>query len=198
MAQLNRPRQNKKVRKAILDAAFTLVREVGYDKLTIEGIAKRAGAGKQTLYRWWSSKALVLLEALVESVQDELVFEDTGNVREDLLAQMLRVTTLLTSADTGCLFIGLLAEAQFDQEVADAMNAQIYKPTYEAAAARLEIAQRSGELNPDLDPVMMVELLYSPIYYRLIVPYTKLEAAEIPKFLDMVLTGIRPRSHRIE
>ncbi len=88
MTQLNRSRQNEKVRMAILNAAFTLVGEIGYDKLTIEGIAKRAGAGKQTLYRWWSSKALVLLEALVENVQDELVFEDTGNVREDLLAQM--------------------------------------------------------------------------------------------------------------
>ncbi|MGP9799531.1 TetR/AcrR family transcriptional regulator [Rheinheimera sp. NSM] len=191
MPQQNRSRQNEKVRIAILDAAFSLVREVGYDKLTIEGIAKRAGAGKQTLYRWWSSKALILLEALVEHVKDELVFADTGNIRDDLLAQMLRVEKLLTSKDTGCLFIGLLVEAQFNQDVANAMNVQIYQPTYRAATERLAIAQRHGELQPGLDPVMMVELLYAPIYYRLIVPCTKLTAADIPKFLDMILAGIR-------
>lgn len=73
------------------------------------------------------------------------------------------------------------------------MSAQIYQPTYAAAAARLAMAQRSGELNPELDPVMMVELLYSPIYYRLIVPYTKIEAADIARFLDMILTGFRPQ-----
>jgi AcrR family transcriptional regulator len=186
-------RQNEKVRLAILDAAFSLASEVGYDKLTIEGIARRAGAGKQTIYRWWSSKALVLLEALVERVQDELMFEDTGEIRADLIAQMQRVAKLMTSADTGCPFIGLLVEAQFNAEVAAAMNVRIYAPTYAAATARLKAAQRAGDLDPELDPVMMVELLYSPIYYRLIVPYATITSADIPVFLDMMLTGLQSK-----
>lgn len=56
-------RRSERSRRAIFDAALTLVGEVGYDKLTIEGIASRAGVGKQTIYRWWPSKAAVLLDA---------------------------------------------------------------------------------------------------------------------------------------
>lgn len=187
------PRQNEKVRLAILDAAFSLSSELGYDKLTIEGIAKRAGAGKQTIYRWWASKALVLLDALVERIQDELVFANTGPVRADLIAQMQRVAKIMTTPETGCPFVGLLVEAQFDQVVADAMNARIYEPVYTAAAARLEEAQRDGELAADLDPVMMVELLYAPLYYRLIVPYRTITSEDIPIFLDMMLSGLQPK-----
>ncbi|XHB98875.1 TetR/AcrR family transcriptional regulator [Nitratireductor sp. ac15] len=193
MASPNKSRQNEKVRLAILDAAFSLSGELGYDKLTIEGIAKRAGAGKQTIYRWWSSKALVLLDALVERIRDELVFTYTGDVRADLIAQMRRVAKIMNTPETGCPLVGLLVEAQFDQVVADAMNAQIYEPAYAAAAARLEEAQRDGELAANLDPLMMVELLYAPLYYRLIVPYRTINGADIPVFLDMMLDGLRPK-----
>src|SRR5688500_17631987 len=59
-------RRSEKSRRAIYDAALALVSEVGYPKTTIEGIAARAGVGKQTIYRWWSSKADVLLEAFID------------------------------------------------------------------------------------------------------------------------------------
>jgi len=192
MPPSSRPRQNEKVRLAILNATMTLAQEVGYDKLTIEGIAKRAGAGKQTIYRWWSSKALVLLEALVENVHPQLKFTDTGDLRADLLAQMQRVAQLMSSPDTGCAFLGLLVEAQFDPEVAQAMNDQIFTPTYIDAAARIRSAQKAGQLRADADPVMLVELLYAPLYYRLIVPFAQISLDDIPVFLDLTLSGLAP------
>jgi AcrR family transcriptional regulator len=192
MSQPIRPRQNEKVRQAILGAAFSLVGEVGYDKLTIEGMAKRAGAGKQTIYRWWPSKAHVLLEALVERVQDDLVFENTGDLRKDMIAQIERAAKIMINDDTRCPFIGLLVEAQFDEQVSAAMNAQIYEPTYRAAAERIAIGQKEGQLNPSLDPVMVVELLYAPLYYRLIVPFVTIDIAKIPVFFDMTFSGLRP------
>lgn len=192
MTPPSKPRQNEKVRAAILDATLTLAQEVGYDKLTIEGIAKRAGAGKQTIYRWWSSKALVLLEALVEQVHTQLEFADTGDLRADLTSQMQRVAGLMTSPDTGCAFLGLLVEAQFDPDVAKAMNEQIFRPTYAAAAARIRSAQAAGQLRADIDPVLTVELLYAPLYYRLIVPFAQISEDDIPGFLDMTLAGLVP------
>jgi AcrR family transcriptional regulator len=192
MVQPAATRQNLKVRAAILDAAFSLVGEVGYDKLTIEGIANRAGCGKQTIYRWWPSKAMVLLDALVEKVKCAWTFDDTGNFREDMLGQMERVSTLLTQGETSCLFIGLLVEAQFDDHVAQGMNELIYEPTYRAACERVLRGQRAGEVNAELDPVLVVELLYAPIYYRLVVPYCKLDPADVPGIFDLAVKGLKP------
>ncbi len=192
MNQPAKSRQNPRVRAAILDAAFSLVGEIGYDKLTIEGIASRAGCGKQTIYRWWPTKALVLLEAIAEKVKEPVAFDDTGDFRKDMIAQMERVATLLTRGETGCLFIGLLVEAQFSPDVAHGMNQLIYEPTYRIAQDRVKSAQRAGEVNPDLDPKLIVEQLYAPIYYRLIVPYCNLEPHDVPELFDLTFKGLSP------
>ena len=74
-------------RRAILDAAFELVGEVGYAKLTMEGIAARAGVGKQTIYRWWPSKGAVLFDAflaLSEDAEGVPALPDTGDLAADL------------------------------------------------------------------------------------------------------------------
>src|ERR687891_660297 len=81
-------RRNPTSRRAILAAALDLVREVGYAKLSIEGIAARAGVGKQTIYRWWPSKGAVLFDAfltLSESQDGEVeALPDTGDLEADL------------------------------------------------------------------------------------------------------------------
>jgi len=74
-------------RRAILDAAFALVGDVGYAKLTMEGIAARAGVGKQTIYRWWPSKGAVLFDAflaLSEDAEGVPALPDTGDLEADL------------------------------------------------------------------------------------------------------------------
>ena len=108
-------RRSEKSRRAIYDAALALIGEVGYQKTTIEGIAARAGVGKQTIYRWWSSKAEVLLEAFIDlsaraadaAARPEVIGEraeyeipDTGDLEADLKA-VLRATVdeLLAVAD---------------------------------------------------------------------------------------------------
>ena len=80
-------RRSEASRRAILTAAFELVGEVGYARLTVEGIAARAGVGKQTIYRWWPSKGVVLLDAflaLSENAEGEVALPDTGDLDADL------------------------------------------------------------------------------------------------------------------
>ena len=78
------PRRSQRARRAILAAALDLVEEAGYAKLSIEGIAARAGVGKQTIYRWWGSKGSVLLDALLALSEDEdgevMGLPDTGDL----------------------------------------------------------------------------------------------------------------------
>lgn len=93
-------RRSERSRRAIYDAALDLVTEVGYPKTTIEGIAARAGVGKQTIYRWWSSKAEVLMEAFLDlseqaareaGPEPAYAIPDTGDLAADLKA-VLRLT----------------------------------------------------------------------------------------------------------
>ena len=90
-------RRNERSRRAILAAAIALIGELGYDQVSIEAIAKRAGVGKQTIYRWWPSKGAVVLEALDDSLATVVDFPDTGDIVEDLRTQMHGVTQLLGS-----------------------------------------------------------------------------------------------------
>ena len=87
-------RRNERSRRAILDAALELATELGYQKLTIESVAARAGVGKQTIYRWWPSKGAVLFDALLARTQDTDgagALPDTGDLVADLKA-VLRAT----------------------------------------------------------------------------------------------------------
>ena len=77
-------RRNERARLAILDASLALVGELGYDNVSIEAIARRAGVGKQTIYRWWPSKGAVVLEAATHSLDPVVKFPDTGDVVADL------------------------------------------------------------------------------------------------------------------
>src|SRR5688572_3560572 len=93
----NTARRNETSRRAILTAAFDLLQEVGYAKLSIEGVAARAGVGKQTIYRWWPSKGAVLFDAflmLSEGAEGEPpVLPDTGDLEADLTV-VLRATVV--------------------------------------------------------------------------------------------------------
>lgn len=158
----------------------------------MEAIAKRAGVGKQTIYRWWPSKGAVVLEAINEQLGESLAFPDTGDVVADLTDQMTVVATVLAS-DGYQPVAGLIAAAQTDPKLAAAMNATLFGPRVAACRRRLEKAQRDRQLRRDVDLDDIVELLYGALYYRFFLrnrPITPRQAADI---IDTAFTGLRPK-----
>src|SRR3954464_5473965 len=115
-------RRSERARRAILSAAFELCRERGYDRMSVEAIADRAGVGKQTIYRWWPSKGAVILDALNDYVGDVSDFPDSGDVRADLRQQMSGVSALLGSEEFGPVYRAVIASAQSDPELARALS----------------------------------------------------------------------------
>src|SRR4028118_1457668 len=113
-------RRNERSRPAILAAAVALIGELGYERVSIEAIAQRAGVGKATIYRWWPSKGAVVLEALHDSLATVVDFPDTGEIVADLCTQMRGVVQLLGSTEVGRVYQGLLAAAQSDPELSRA------------------------------------------------------------------------------
>jgi AcrR family transcriptional regulator len=185
-------RRNQRSRQAILRAAFELCSERSYERTSVEAIAARAGVGKQTIYRWWPSKGAVVMEALNDVVGAASDFPDSGDVMADLRQQMTAVTTLLSSPDFGPVYTGVIGAAQSDPAVAEALAAQIINPRVDACRKRLERAREAGEIRADADLDAAVELLYGPIYHRLLLHTRPPSSEQVDAVLDLAFHGLGP------
>jgi AcrR family transcriptional regulator len=190
-------RRNERSHRAILDATVALVGELGYEQVSVEAIAKRAGVGKQTIYRWWPSKGAVALEALDERLRtapgggSSGDWPDSGDVVEDLRAQMYGVTRLFTSPEVAPLYQGLIAAAQSDPALSRAHVEQLIEPASVACRARLTRAKERGEIRADADIQTLIDMLYGAAYYRLLLHTRPLEPEQIDAALDIASRGLR-------
>jgi len=131
--------------QAILDAALSLVMEVGYDRLSMDALAERAHAGKATIYRHWSGKAEVVVEAIRRRKCDDSVAPaDTGSVRDDLIASLNHSRESFTEEDSA-LIVGVLSAMHHDQELADLMHRQIIEAKQSLFDEIIDRAVRRGE-----------------------------------------------------
>jgi AcrR family transcriptional regulator len=183
-------RRSEQSRQAIVSAAVDLCVEIGYAATTIEAIASRAGVGKQTIYRWWPSKAAVLLEHMTRTRETQIGFPDTGDLRADLLTQTSAVQTLFAS-DTGAVWRGLLIAALSDDVAADGVRTLLQAAVVEAKQ-RLAKAQKTGELRTDADLDMVVEIIYGPLYHAWLLTGRPLPKAYMEEVLSSIFEGLRP------
>jgi AcrR family transcriptional regulator len=159
-----RPRSESS-RTAILEAAIALTREVGYDALGMEAIAARAGVGKATVYRWWSSKELLVAEAIGRIVRG-IPEPDTGTVEGDVLYLMQRTTGMYRDPATGPLLSGLVAAMARSDVVADAVRVGFVTPRRELLRAAIRRGVRRGELRRGLDIDVVLDMLSGPAFFR--------------------------------
>jgi AcrR family transcriptional regulator len=116
-AKPGRPRSERS-RAAVLHAVDDLVVEQGYGEVTLKGIAERAGVSRQTIYRWWSTKAEILLEATAIDARNELEVAVQGDPASDLAAYLSALVAFLTTSAAGIGYRALVGEAQHDAAVA--------------------------------------------------------------------------------
>jgi AcrR family transcriptional regulator len=166
-ASPNPLRRSEASRRAILDSTLQLCAEIGYRRLTIEAIAARAGVSKKTIYRWWPSKGAVVLEALDGAATKVAEHHDTGDLAADLHAQLTAVIGLLTPPNTSPA-VGLIAEALHDDELAHDLRERLIRPRIDEFKARMRRAQQVGQLAADADLDVALDLVYGPIYHRLV------------------------------
>jgi AcrR family transcriptional regulator len=168
MAAKGRPRSDAS-RCAILEAALRLARTGGYSQLTIDGIAAEAGAGKQTIYRWWASKAAVVLEALQLNAHSEIELPDRGSLREDLAA-FFKSTFAVSRRRPGIdsVLRAMMAEAQRDPEFLVAFREQVILPRREALASLIDRARARKEIRVDADEDLLVDLGFGVMWYRML------------------------------
>lgn len=186
-----RPRSSR-AHDAILDAAFELVLEAGLRAVSIEAIAAKAGVGKTTVYRRWPNKAAVIMDAFTAKVGSEAHFRKAPTILESIRGQMRSVARAFSGKD-GAVVKALIAEAQFDPELAAAFRERWTLPRRRLARAVIDEGIRRGELRADLDPEDAIDLLYAPIYYRLQMATAPLSDAYIDRIFDRAMQGLRRR-----
>lgn len=170
-----------------------LGQEIGYAKLTIEAVAARAGAGKHTIYRRWPSKGALLLDSLLCLHESALAYPDTGDVIADLRAQIYGAVDLLAGPSFGPLFRALIGEAQYDPQLAAALNERFITPLADKTVARLKAARDQGQLSPDFDLTLAMAILSGPLYFQLLITQGPLTHEYVDRILDALFAGMEPR-----
>jgi AcrR family transcriptional regulator len=194
----NRHGRSEQARRSVLHAADGLLVERGFAQLTIEGIAARAGVAKQTIYRWWSSKTDVLMDAFIEDAAEDLQPPNTGDLAQDLRVHLRRLALFLTDSDAGAVFRALAGQAQHDADLARRLRAEHLRHQRARDRLPLERAVERGELPRGTDLDLAVDQLVGPIYYRVLVTGQPVSEPVTDALVDAVLThlvGPGPPAH---
>jgi len=181
--RIGRPRSEES-RAAILDATWELLKTTTLRDLTIEAIARESGVGKTTIYRWWSSKVAVVMDAFLEKLSPEIQFPEGLSATEALSQQMATLIKAF-SGDYGRIVAQIIAEGQAEPEALASYRDRFIYPRRAAAKAIIEQGIKNGEFEPSLDPELAIDILYGPIYFRLLVGHLPLDyqfAEELPQW----------------
>ena len=185
----NRHGRSEIARQAVLEAADDLVAAKGFAGVTMEEIASRAGVAKQTVYRWWSSKTDVLMEAFLQDAAEHLTPADSGDVDRDLRVHLRRTADFLSHSDPGAVFKALIGHAQHDHTFAVAFRSRFLDEQRRRDRLPLERAAQRGQISADLDVAAELDQLVGPIYYRVLVTGESVDA----DFLDHLVDGFLSR-----
>ncbi|MEU1983416.1 TetR/AcrR family transcriptional regulator [Nocardia sp. NPDC019395] len=179
--------------RQLLDVTLDLAAEVGYRGLSVEAIAGRAGVGKHTIYRRWSSIAELLLDALSVVWTSDLDYHTSGDVRADLREQFMRSSRALSSPPIGPVYRAVIAEAQADPALRATLYERFLATVEQRTFDRITRAQRDGELVAEANLEYPAEVLCGTLYYRSLLTCRPVDENAIDGLLDMFMAayGVR-------
>jgi AcrR family transcriptional regulator len=168
-----RPRSEES-EEAILTATIQLLSEKPLRDISIEEIARKAGVGKATIYKWWPSKAYVALDAFLRKTNQMVPMPDTGSIRSDILKQ-IRSLMVFYKSPAGRILGQFVAESQSDKEFAGLLRERFLRPRREAAGVIFDRGVKRGEIDQNLNRELVLDMIYGPAIYRMIVGHAPLE-----------------------
>jgi AcrR family transcriptional regulator len=185
-----RPR-SERAHKAILDAAAELLLERGLSAVSMDAVAERAGVSKATIYRWWPTKEALALDALyTEWAATAPDPRDTGSLRGDLLALLRPWAKLVVSRPYARVIAALISEAQTDPVFAAEYQQRVIEPRRDQARDVFRRAIDRGEIPADTDIEVALDLIYGPLYHRLLHGHAPLNDRFVRDVVAMVLSGV--------
>jgi AcrR family transcriptional regulator len=194
-----RPRVEGQRESEILEAALALLGRVGYDNMTMDAVAAEAKASKATLYRRWSTKSSLVVDALLQSKQSlQVGCVDTGSLREDLVG-LACTHGGLTDARSADIMAGVVTALHHDPEFAAEFRTRVVAPKLATQRAVFERAQARGEISTDVDLDLLVPALAGIVLHRSFVLGLPADEATVTRVIDQIIlpavtSGHSPRT----
>lgn len=175
-------------------AAVDVLAEHGPGGFTVDEVAARAGCGKATVYRRWRSRAELLLET-AHRLGIQLDDQDTGSLRDDLVALMRGLTTKLRDTAAGRIMPAIIAEAAVNPEMRTVLSRFMHERRRAGRVAVTRGIDR-GELPEGIDPDVVLDLVGGPVFYRLLVSGEPVDDRLVETIVEAALAGVRQRAGR--
>ncbi|WP_159024482.1 TetR/AcrR family transcriptional regulator [Streptomyces scabiei] len=166
-------------------------RAVTVQQLSIEAIAKRARVSKATIYRWWPSKAAVVIDAFMENHLAQTRIPENVPVREALLAH-LKALIARYAGPQGKLISQIIAECQYDTGTLQTFRTRFWDERYRAVEKLMQRGVDDGTFRADLDPAAAAQMIYAPVYLHLLFGLAPLDDSLAEQLLDMGIRGLAP------
>jgi AcrR family transcriptional regulator len=190
-SRIGRPRnESAESHAAIMDAVYELLQEKSARDLSMEAVAKRAGVGKPTLYKWWPSKASLIFAMFHERMVDKVEAPQATSAEAAIRAKVRHLISAFNGL-FGKVMAELIAEGQSDPTVLHELYESHISLRRASTIADIERGKSAGEFPADIDSELLVDAIFSPMYYRLLLRLTPLTQQYGDNLIDQVLRGLR-------
>lgn len=179
--------RDEDAKERILCATRDLIAARGPAQVSVTEIAAAAGVGRGTIYRWWPTRSLLVIDALVEMTDSSMPYRNSGDLITDLRRQM-RSMVATFNGPSGALIRELVADGQRDGEIGAAFRAAFFDHRRDQARSFFHAAIDRGDLAPDVDLDPLIYALYAPLWLALLIGHEPLS----PRTADRALEAVAP------
>ena len=183
-------RRNAETSRAILQAAAAILQEKGYADFTIEEVARRSGASKSTIYRWWSNKMSLLFDSYAGESEKMLEIPDFGDVEEEIICMVRSLWKFWRETPSGQAFRLMIAEAQTDPSAVAEWRNRFLPERRKLLLFVLQRAAERGELRRDIDFETVMDIMFGYCWYRLLTGQIDDDVKVITAMVRAIVWGI--------
>lgn len=180
---------------SILAAASKILDESGYAGFTIDAVARRAGASKPTIYRWWKSKAALIMELYEKERETALTVPDRGSLEQELIMRMRNLWRLWKRTPLGHALRSIIAEAQADPSALTQLREDFLPKRRAWTYTLFDRAVARGEISAQADIESATTLIYSFNWYHLLIDQLG-DEGEIEKYVPIIVNGMKSEASR--
>ena len=175
------------VEAAVLDAAYELLSKEGFHATTVEAIAAKAQVSKATIYKWWPNRAAVIMTAFLREGARALPYPEEMTLNS-VIARLMQMAHEFTGS-VGAMVQALIAEGQSDPEIAQAFRDGYIAERRKQGVAIVKDAMKRGLIH-QADPNVVLDLLYAPLYYRLLIGHQPLTPKFVREHVALAMKGL--------
>jgi AcrR family transcriptional regulator len=180
----------RETRRRVVVAAVELIDRIGYRSVTVDAVARASGVSKSTIYRFWSSREDLLLDAFAIATDESTEVADTGDAIADLRTYLLKLAFRLNVRGAAPIMTGLIGDALNNQEFAKNFRVKVIEARRQAFLEILLRGQRRGQIRTDVDLKSVVDAIYGSIHHRLLMTGEPIDARFASALTDFAQLGL--------